>query len=159
MARDGQTIDETTSVTLGSVAEHAWENVDTGNASLVVETNLQGSADPDRLQRLFENLFRNAIQHGRDDVTITVGTLGEVDGFYVADDGPGIPPDDRDRVLDDSYTTHEEGTGLGLSIVKSVVEAHGWSIAVTESSSGGAQFEIECNVTPEDSQIGTRTST
>jgi len=74
------------------------------------------------------------------DVMVTVGVL--TDGFYVEDDGPGIPPDRRDRVFDSGYTSAEDGTGLGLNIVERIVEAHGWEIAVTEGHDGGARFEI-----------------
>jgi PAS domain S-box-containing protein len=73
-------------------------------------------------------------------VTVTVGTLA--DGFYVEDDGPGIPPGRRNRVFDSGYTSAEGGTGLGLNIVKRIVDAHGWEIVVTEGSDGGARFEI-----------------
>jgi len=64
------------------------------------------------------------------------------DGFYVEDDGPGIPEENRTDIFDAGYSTAEEGTGLGLSIVKRVAEAHGWDITVTESEVGGGRFEI-----------------
>ncbi|PSQ33010.1 hypothetical protein BRD11_05990 [Halobacteriales archaeon SW_12_69_24] len=74
------------------------------------------------------------------DVTVTVGALA--DGFHVSDDGPGIPDGDRDRVFESGWTTAREGTGLGLSIVAEIVEAHGWAIRATESTDGGARFEV-----------------
>jgi Signal transduction histidine kinase len=64
------------------------------------------------------------------------------DGFYLADDGPGIPEEDRDRVLDRGYSTTADGTGLGLAIVATVAEAHGWTVSVTDSIGGGARFEF-----------------
>ena len=64
------------------------------------------------------------------------------DGFYVEDDGPGIPEENRTDIFDSGYSTTGEGTGFGLSIVKRVAEAHGWDITVTESEVGGARFEI-----------------
>jgi signal transduction histidine kinase len=64
------------------------------------------------------------------------------DGFYVADDGPGIPPDDHEEVFTTGYTTAVEGTGFGLRIVEQVAEAHGWDVDVTDGSAGGARFEI-----------------
>jgi signal transduction histidine kinase len=73
-------------------------------------------------------------------VTITVGTLP--DGFYVADDGPGIPESDRERIFEAGYSTNRNGTDLGLVIVRDAVEAHGWELAVTESETGGARFEM-----------------
>jgi signal transduction histidine kinase len=70
-------------------------------------------------------------------------TVGDLDGgFYVEDDGPGVPEDDRESVFTAGYSTADDGTGFGLSIVKQVTDAHGWSIALTESGAGGARFEI-----------------
>jgi signal transduction histidine kinase len=75
-----------------------------------------------------------------DAVTITVGPLP--DGFYVADDGPGISESERERIFDAGYSTGSDGTGLGLAIVRDVIDAHGWSIRVDESEAGGARFEV-----------------
>jgi signal transduction histidine kinase len=84
--------------------------------------------------------MRNAVEHTSQDVTVTVGELEE--GFYVEDDGSGIPEDSRDDVFDAGHTTTDEGTGFGLSIVKEVAEAHGWEVSIAEGSEGGARFEI-----------------
>ncbi|WP_299265984.1 histidine kinase N-terminal 7TM domain-containing protein [Halorientalis sp.] len=154
LARQGQTVSETELVSLGAVTEEAWENVETPDATLECQSDLTFEADRTRLLRLFENLCRNCIEHGGDAVTVTVGaTDGTADnsdtvrprgpnGFYVADDGPGIPKDEREAVLEQGYTTSETGTGLGLSIVSTVADAHGWQIDVTESADGGARFDI-----------------
>ena len=75
-------------------------------------------------------------------VTVRVGRIDGGAGFYVEDDGPGIPPDERDAVFEHGYTTGSGGTGLGLTIVERIADAHGWTIAVTESDAGGARFEI-----------------
>lgn len=99
-------------------------------------------ADESRLHGLFENLFRNAVEHAGDDVTVRVGRLTDETGFYVEDDGPGIPADDRDEIFDHGFTTSEEGTGYGLSIVAEIVAGHGWDITVSESDTGGTRFEI-----------------
>ncbi|MFB6078318.1 MAG: sensor histidine kinase, partial [Halarchaeum sp.] len=97
-------------------------------------------ADPSRLGQLFENLFRNAVEHGGDDVTVTVGDLD--DGFYVEDDGPGIPADEREVVFEPGYSNEADGTGLGLAIVEQTAAGHDWTLTVSESSAGGARFEI-----------------
>ena len=83
---------------------------------------------------------RNAVEHSASDVTVTIGDLD--DGFFVADNGPGIPPEERDAVFESGHSTKEDGTGFGLSIVKEVVKTHGWEVGVTESEAGGARFEI-----------------
>jgi signal transduction histidine kinase len=82
----------------------------------------------------------DAVDHGSDGVTVTVGELP--DGFYVEDDGPGIPDGDRGRVFEAGYSTVAGGTGLGLSIVTQVADAHGWDVRVTDGVDGGARFEI-----------------
>jgi len=109
-----------------------------------IDTELTVEANPDRLRRLFENLFRNALEHGSPAATVTVGTLDDVDadGFYVADDGTGIPADAHDSVFDPGYTTADDGTGFGLSIVRRISDAHGWEVDVTGSDDGGARFEF-----------------
>jgi PAS domain S-box-containing protein len=151
LARQGKTVAETEAVSLGAVAEHAWATVDTDDAELRVETERVVQADETRLRQLFENLFRNSIDHAADDpedcegepcVRVTVRPLESGRGFAVADDGPGIPPSDRDDVFDSGYTTDAEGTGFGLAIVRSIAEAHGWAVAVCEGEAGGARFEF-----------------
>ena len=140
LAEEGRSIGETEVVSLGDVARGGWSTVETADAELAIETAMELEADRSRLQQLFENLVRNAVQHGGDDVTVTVGGLPT--GFYVADTGPGISPDERDRVFDVGFSTDEDGKGFGLSIVAEIVAAHGWAIEVTESDTGGARFEI-----------------
>ncbi len=140
LAQSDSSVGELTPVSIQSIAKDAWQNVHTREATLHTPDERQVLADDSRLQQLFENLFRNAVEHGGSDIRVTVGTSG--DGFYVADTGPGIPPAKRDRVFETGYTTEETGTGFGLSIVQQIVTGHGWEIQVTESPEGGAQFEI-----------------
>jgi signal transduction histidine kinase len=122
------------------LAENCWRNVDTGDASIVTNIDRTIRADEGRLSQVFENLIRNAVEHGGGEVTVRIGELD--DGFYIEDDGPGIPVGEREDVFDAGYSTSDEGTGFGLSIVKQVVDAHGWEIHLTEGSDGGARFEI-----------------
>jgi signal transduction histidine kinase len=140
LARQGDVIEETEAVALAPVAETTWQHVSTGEATLAVETEQTLRADASRVAELLENLFRNAVEHGGEDVTVTVGDVD--DGFYVADDGSGVPVEERGDVFDTGYSTADDGTGFGLSIVRDIVNAHGWDIAVTDSESGGARFEI-----------------
>ncbi|WP_192498276.1 PAS domain-containing sensor histidine kinase [Halorussus halophilus] len=128
-------------VELRDQAERAWEHVETDDASLVVADSFTFEADSDLLGHVFENLFRNAIDHAGSGVTVTVGLLDNESGFFVADDGPGIPEDERETVFDHGYTTSSEGTGLGLAIVQQVVEAHDWTVSV-DSGAEGAKFDV-----------------
>lgn len=140
LAREGRAIEEVHPTKVADVVRRCWQAVDTDDADLVVEEDSTILADPDRLQQLFENLFRNAVEHGGTDVTITVGSLP--DGFHIADDGSGIPEVDTDKVFEHGHSTTEGGTGFGLTIVKEIVDAHDWDIHLTESEAGGARFEI-----------------
>lgn len=141
LARQGQTIDETAVVGLSGIVNEAWDTADVVDASLDLEGDLGTlRGDGDRLRELLENLFRNAVEHGGDQVTVTVGRCNG--GFYVADDGRGIPVEDHEEVFDHGYSTRTAGTGLGLAIVKRIAEAHGWDVTVAESANGGARFEF-----------------
>jgi PAS domain S-box-containing protein len=238
LAREGEAIDDLQRVDLSAQVEQCWSSVETDGAHLRVDGEGTILADSNRLAQLFENLFRNAVEHGStgsrtksddavehgstspapgeqdagehgstgsrtksddagsgasepsvadtpDDavehgstsptpgeqdagehgsaedrastegrdagdrpvadtpsVTITVGTLPDGEGFYVEDDGPGIPADQREAVFEAGYSTASEGTGFGLSIVQTIAEAHGWTVTVTEGRQGGARFEV-----------------
>lgn len=139
-ARSGVRTTEMTVVDVSDVVPECWETIESHDAMIEIDTTQTIRADQTRFQQLLENLMQNAIKHGGDAVTVTVGALD--DGFYVEDDGPGIPEDKRDDVFETGYSTAEDGMGFGLSIVKQITDAHGWEIRVTDSSKGGARFEI-----------------
>ena len=158
-ARAGETATDLESVTLANIVEECWQTVEGDRATLVVEADRQVRADTAKLRRLLSNLLRNSVEHGftsaqapsdcaaeRDEekLTVRVGTVEDTDrhGFYVADDGPGIPPDEREQVFEGGYSTGEDGTGFGLKIVQRIAEVHGWAVTATESEAGGARFEV-----------------
>ncbi|MFC6976123.1 PAS domain S-box protein [Halomicroarcula sp. GCM10025709] len=164
LAREGRDIETPEPVAFAAIVERAWASVATDDGTLTVDDvpeTVQG--DPTRLATLLENLFRNAVEHGStgnqtesddsvehgptgsrpeadDSVDITVGGLD--DGFYVADDGAGIPETERGSVFDSGYSSEQDNTGFGLAIVQRIAHAHDWSVSVTESEDGGARFEF-----------------
>ena len=163
LAREGKTVETAEPTDLRSVVERAWGTAgEPADAALVVDGSLPTvRCDSARLRQAFENLFRNAIEHGTADVPAGSDTPTEPDaptkpdaaavrvrvgrtdeGFYVADDGPGIDPDQRDAVFEPGHTTAPDGTGFGLAIVERIAAAHGWSVSVTDSREGGARFEF-----------------
>ncbi len=143
LAQSGDAIhlEEYETVDLAAVAEDAWSLIELEDTSMTVESTLPVRADASRLRQLLENLFRNAIEHGGTGVSLRVGPLPNGAGFYVADDGPGIPQADRDVVFESGYSSKADGTGFGLATVDLLVDAHGWDVAITDGA-GGARFEI-----------------
>ena len=157
LAREERALEDRSPVALSDVATAAWGTVETSGATLSVDTDHTVSADEARLRQLFENLFRNAVEHGStspdsgtrqdavehggdDGVTVTVGDTD--DGFYVTDDGPGIPEDERERVFETGFSTSQTGSGLGLDIVARIADVHGWRVSVVDSDEGGTRFEF-----------------
>ncbi|WP_255246163.1 HAMP domain-containing sensor histidine kinase [Halolamina sp. CBA1230] len=175
LARGEAALNPEPAVPVRDTAERAWQSVETGAWTLQLDESLPTvTADADRLRRLFENLFRNCVEHGStgnrtpqasgdcvehgstgsrpgdgnnvehaaDGGTVRVDTLADGTGVSVADDGPGIPADERAAVFTPGYTVDGDGTGLGLAIVDRIAEAHGWAAAVAESEQGGTRIEI-----------------
>ncbi len=104
------------------------------------------TGDVQQLQEVLTNLLINAADALRDGGTITVTTRRADDQvrIAIADDGPGIAPDDLTRVFEPFFTTKApgEGTGLGLSISLGIVEAHGGRLEVASAPGAGAVFTI-----------------
>jgi len=153
LAQEGDAVTDPGPVSLGRVATDAWDTSDTGNATLSIDVD-DGywiRAERSRLRTLLENCFRNAVDHGGEHVTVgrvdSEENLDTKEGFFVADDGPGIPTDEREHVFEYGYSTADDGTGFGLAIVDAVASAHDWSVFVAESDTGGARFEVT-GVTP-----------
>jgi len=169
LARQGTAATDPEPVPLVDAVETAWRHVETTGATLAIETDAVVLADRSRLTEFLENLVRNAVEHGStgpapdarrdgtgsdavadwmaDDptagsapLTVTVGGLA--DGFYVADDGDGIPDHAVGRVFEAGFSTADEGTGFGLNIVSNIAEAHGWTVEAVESAGGGTRFEV-----------------
>ncbi|RQG90325.1 PAS domain S-box protein [Natrarchaeobius halalkaliphilus] len=152
IARDGEWAAETDPVDLDAVAREAWDNVSTEQATLSIAETDTVEADRSRLLRLLENLFRNATEHAtpgsgpEPTLDVRVGSLETGDkrsrGFFVEDDGSGIPTEVRETLFDPSVSSSPDGLGIGLWIVREVATGHGWSVAARESENGGARFEF-----------------
>ena len=121
--------------------------------SSTIENNIPPTvfacADADRLEQVFINLIENALKYGRDSGRITLEARaipGERVEVRVHDDGPGIPPESRDRVFERFYRVDRArardtgGTGLGLSIVKHIINAHGGEVWVQSDPGSGCAF-------------------
>jgi len=167
IARQGNEATDATPVSLAAVAESAWSTTDTGEATLSLETERTLRADGGRLRRLLENLFRNAVEHGStgdqnalraddsvehggDAVTITVEDTPE--GFAVADDGVGIDAENLNRAFEAGVSGADDGSGLGLDIVRTIANAHRWTVRAVETDTGGARFEFDLSGAASDEQ-------
>ncbi|MCV7152743.1 HAMP domain-containing histidine kinase [Mycobacterium pyrenivorans] len=106
--------------------------------------------DEARLRQVLSNLVANALQHTPETagVIVRVGTEADATVLEVCDEGPGMRPDDAQRIFerfyraDSSRTRASGGTGLGLSIVDSLVHAHGGKVSVTTAPGYGSRFRV-----------------
>ena len=139
MARSREATIDRETVAIADVATDVWDHLSPGEADLIVETDREIRVDPVHFQHLLKNLFSNAIEHGREDVTVRVGDHDG--GFYVADDGPGVPEDRREAVFEPGYSSKADGIGLGLTFVGHLVEMYDWDCTIVDSEDGGMRFE------------------
>jgi two-component system, NtrC family, sensor histidine kinase HydH len=96
--------------------------------------------DADRMRQVVANLIENGLQAGPPvRVTARAGSQLVIE---IADKGPGVPADDRERIFEPFFTKKTQGTGLGLALCRRVVELHGGSVTVSDDPSGGAVFRI-----------------
>lgn len=140
LARGGDIVGETESVALATVARACWAAVDTAQATLVIETDQRIMADESRLRQLLENLFRNAIEHGGESVTVTIESLP--DGFAVSDNGNGFDEEWVGLLFEVDDGGLDPSTGLGLQIVAQIAAGHDWTVNVENGPAGGARFEF-----------------
>lgn len=141
LARSGRMVGDTEPVSLDQFARQCFHLTGLTDLELVIDDDLPTvEADPDRLRHVFENLYRNAAEHGGVDASVYVEATDE--GFAVGDDGPGIQSEQADKIFEAGFSTNPGGTGFGLTIVNRIADAHGWSIEVGTNEDGGARFEF-----------------
>ena len=141
---------------VAEIARNVWSVLAPDSATLELdlpeETILY--AGEQEFRSMLENLLKNAVQHGGEDVRVRIGAIHG--GLYVEDDGPGVPADERDSIFEQGYSTAKGGTGTGLAIVAEVASAHEWDLEVLEGTDGGARFEIgNCLLVTDPSQART----
>jgi two-component system sensor histidine kinase TctE len=120
-------------------SDHTIEVVVAQAAQAAQARQLRGDAGA--IERVVANLVQNAIEHGGRRITVRVFDTG----FEVEDDGPGIPPEERERVLEPFHRLRPRstGTGLGLSLVQQVVERHGGRVSILGAPGGGTLVRVE----------------
>ena len=102
------------------------------------------SGDADQLRQVFMNLTLNALDAAGPGGKVRVENFSDADGshIYVDDSGPGVAPEQRDRLFEPFFTTKAQGSGLGLPISHAIVSQHGGRIELGRSALGGARFEV-----------------
>ncbi|MGZ0745705.1 PAS domain S-box protein [Haloparvum sp. AD34] len=136
----GSIAESTTRVQLASVFEDALSGVGVDSTRLSVDPDLFVEGDACAITRLAENLLSNAVDHAGPSPSVRVGSTQN--GFFVEDDGPGIPEADRETVFEPGETSKSDEGGYGLASVRQIALAHGWSVRVTDGVDGGARFEF-----------------
>ena len=154
------TLSDTQPIALSTVIGETLSDTDSQELSVDVQTAAVVMADRVRLAQLFDNLLRNAVEHGstgnqnslRSGDALTHGSadgsavhveIGPLpDGFYIEDDGPGIPETVHKSLFEYGETSSTDGSGFGLGIVQDIVVGHDWEIQATDGATGGARFEI-----------------
>jgi PAS domain S-box-containing protein len=147
MSGDGLTEPET--IELAPVIEGAVNKAASMDVDCTIETAIHDDvavvAD-DLLDDVVGNILTNAVEHGGPSPTIEVTTelVGPTVRLHIADDGPGIPPTERDAVFEKGQCgTESTGTGFGLYFVSVMVDSYGGDIWVEESDLGGSEFVVE----------------
>jgi len=125
---------------LSTAAREVWEALPTAQAQLEITDDRLVVADPRALRLFFDILLSNALEHGGEDVTVTLA--GTEDGFFVADDGAGIDLDPPERVFDVGFELGGNDVGIGLYVARRIATDHGWSLEATNREEGGARFDV-----------------
>jgi signal transduction histidine kinase len=116
--------------------------------------------DPEMIKQVFLNIILNAQQAMPDGGTLNIELLTSLNGIMSSepsvieiifqDSGPGIPEENLSRIFDPFFSTKESGSGLGLAIVHNIVSQHNGSIDVENSPQGGAVFNLNFPLLPDE---------
>lgn len=145
MLKSGKVVGDREEVDLGRVARNVWESLDrySEDYTIKVEDSPVVMANRGAVRRMFDNVLGNSIEHGETPIKVQIGGLE--DGFYIEDNGPGIPEKNREKVFKQGFSTKEssDGTGIGMASVRQIVLAHDWQIDIEDAQKlDGVRFII-----------------
>lgn len=144
---------------LNGLIKKVYENIKAVTKSDKVTFRLEplsgevtANLDPEQMERVFINLFTNAVEamSGEGELKVATKTEGGLVSIDVSDTGPGIKDEEQERVFDPFYTTKEKGTGLGLAIAFNIVKKHGGDMNVRNCKDRGVCFTIKLPVREEE---------
>jgi len=143
--KSGTIVGEREKIDIGRVAISVWEALDRlgEDDAIEIEDSLTVRGDKEAVRRMLDNLLGNSMEHGETPVKVRVGRFE--DGFYIEDNGSGIPEENRENVFEQGFSTKENGggTGIGMTSVRQIVLAHNWRIDISDAEElGGVRFEI-----------------
>ena len=144
-------VDSPEPVDLAAVAHASWDLLAPTEARLTVDADGPVLANRSRLRQLLANLLQNAVEHAGPAVHVRVGLTADGTVLFVSDDGDGIPRQINGHALEPGVSTAPNGTGYGLVVVQRMAAAHGWTLALTESATGGTRVELHGIEQPEPS--------
>jgi two-component system OmpR family sensor kinase len=137
-------------VRLAPLSDEVARQAATVHPDLTLATDLDDlavSGDEDALRQLLWILIDNAARHARSKISVAVHAEGEWVRLVVADDGPGVPPDERERIFERFYkadpSRRDGGAGLGLAIARWIADQHGGRIIAADGPDGGAGFFVD----------------
>jgi signal transduction histidine kinase len=126
------------------VVERLRESEALEGITVTVEGHGTAEGNPGKLRQVVTNLIKNAVEAAAPRGSVRIETEASPDWVKVsvADSGPGIPPEAKEHLFEPFFTTKPHGTGLGLAVSQAIAQAHGGSIEVKRSPSGGALFTL-----------------
>ncbi|MGD0885963.1 MAG: ATP-binding protein [Thermodesulfovibrionales bacterium] len=122
-------------------------SVDTSAINLTIEAEPGGvviDADPEQMERVFINLFTNAVDamSGKGNLTVEIAKGEKAATIRMSDTGSGMPADAVEKIFEPFYTTKEKGSGLGLAIVFNIIKKHGGEIHAESREGQGTTFTV-----------------
>jgi signal transduction histidine kinase len=139
LAEQGTAVKDPVPVPVGALLGTVRDDTDLDVVTAVPDDVAIVAEEPG-LVSLVSTLVGNAEDHGGRDVTVAVDLEG--DTRSMADDGVGIPADERAELFEPGTSGAENGPGFGLAIVDAIAAAHDWAVSVTERRWGGARFAV-----------------
>ncbi len=150
------------SINIHEIILRTWDSacLDAKSVPVNLETRFSADlpfllADPEKLERVFVNLFLNAIRAVGPGGTVCIQTrflgLEKCAQIEIIDNGPGIPSSQQDRVFEPFFSTQEDGVGLGLFLCRSFIQDHRGEISIGDGETGGTKVTVKLPVIPEKS--------